>query len=185
MPPEPDDWHLYPAPLQSEEKWQSSSQPNSSGATIQSTDPAKPIDPIKPADIGVPLEKPFTPVVSTEKAVVVPMPAASLPAAPVQYIMPPAERTGSVGESGELRMITVVLRSGGDRQRDVRRMRRVLGVLTSCPGRDKFALRIFENGKHFLLEFPNDTTGLSPNLLRELNAIVGEDNVRVENIKLQ
>ncbi len=186
MPPEPDDWHLYPAPLPSEEKWQASPQPKSSEATIQRTDSAKPIDPIKPADISVPLDKPLAPVVSAEKAVVIPIPAASLPAAPVQYIMPPAERTGSVsGESGELRMITVVLRSGGDRQRDVRRMRRVLGVLTSCPGRDKFALRIFENGKHFLLEFPNDTTGLSPNLLRELNAIVGEDNVRVENIKLQ
>ena len=100
--------------------------------------------------------------------------------------MPPTDRLApSTGENAELHMVTVVLRSGGDRQRDVRRMRRVIGMLTSYPGRDRFALRIFENGRHFLLEFPNDTTGLNPDLLRDLKALIGDDNVRVENITLQ
>jgi len=186
MPPEPDDWHLYPAPLPAEEKFQTLPQQESSTVTSQSIDSVKLIDPVKPAESNLQLDIPASGVVAAEKVVILPAPGANVPATPIQYIMPPAERTSSLsGDSGELRMITVVLRSGGDRQRDVRRMRRVLGVLTSCPGRDKFALRIFENGKHFLLEFPNDTTGLNSNLLRELNEIVGEDNVRVENIKLQ
>ncbi|GAP15626.1 DNA polymerase III catalytic subunit, DnaE type [Longilinea arvoryzae] len=175
MPPEPDDWHLIQPPP-NDEKWQAAPQRAPAEAPVASDKPVEPPKSIQPA--------PESPVVPS--APVAAPAGASLPVTPIQYIMPPAERTSSnPAETGELRMITIVLRAGGDRQRDVRRMRRVLGMLKSCPGRDKFALQIFENGKHFLLEFPNDTTGLNSDLLRDLKALVGEDNVRVEIIKLQ
>jgi DNA polymerase-3 subunit alpha len=83
------------------------------------------------------------------------------------------------------RMVTVVLRSSGDKIRDVRRLRHVHGLLRSCPGSDHFSLMLFEFGHYFLIEFPNDTTGITPELLRKLVSTVGEDNVRVEPIKIQ
>jgi DNA polymerase-3 subunit alpha len=182
-PPEPDDWHLYPPPAPGEEKWQSA--PQSPDKMVESPTIAEDLQ--KPAPVEPEPSQPENP----PKAGIQPATApAQSPVKqhsnPIQYIMPPAERTDdTASEPGELRMITIVLRDGGDRQRDVRRMRRVYGMLNSYPGRDKFALRIFENGKHFLLEFPNDTTGINSDLLRDLKALVGEDNVRVEKIKLQ
>jgi DNA polymerase-3 subunit alpha len=172
-PPEPDDWHLYDAPP-AESKPQPRRQPQPPPSVPQTTP-----TPEKPAatDETVPQSQPAGPTPAT---------APVAPSAPIQYIMPPADRLAPpTGENAELHMVTIVLRSGGDRQRDVRRMRRVIGMLTSYPGRDRFALRIFENGRHFLLEFPNDTTGLNPDLLRDLKTLVGDDNVRVENITLQ
>lgn len=169
MPPEPDDWHLMTPPP--DEKWQAAPAPTATQPPAAAEQPVEPQRTSPPAP-----DRPVAPPAAVAAPVTTSIP----------YIMPPAERTNALpGDSSELRMVTLVLRAGGDRQRDVRRMRRVLGMLTSCPGRDKFALRIFENGKHFLVEFPNDTTGLSSDLLRELKALVGEDNVRVENIKLQ
>lgn len=82
------------------------------------------------------------------------------------------------------RMITVILRSCGDKERDVRRLRRVYGKLTSCPGKDRFALLIFEGGSRYQMEFPNETTGITPELLRALYDLVGEENVRVDNITM-
>jgi DNA polymerase III subunit alpha len=82
-------------------------------------------------------------------------------------------------------MVTVVLRSTGDKIRDVRRLRHVHGLLLSCPGNDHFSLMLFEFGHYFLIEFPNNTTGINPELIRKLVTAVGEDNVRVEPIKIQ
>jgi len=56
--------------------------------------------------------------------------------------------------------------------------------LRSAPGRDKFALMVFEGGSRYLMEFPNETTGISTELLRTLTAMVGEGSVLVETIKL-
>ncbi|TLN23548.1 DNA polymerase III subunit alpha, partial [bacterium] len=194
MPPEPDDWHLQPPPP-AEGKWQAASGRPSSEPPARPAETARPVEapaaamerlPAKGSEPAAVVKPPVPAAAVPEQPVVQAPPVVPLPpAAPIQYIMPPAERGATPADSGELRMITVVLRAGGDRLRDVRRMRRVIGLLTSCPGRDKFALRIFENGRHFLLEFPNDTTGLNSDLLRDLKALVGEDNVRVENIKLQ
>jgi hypothetical protein len=35
------------------------------------------------------------------------------------------------------------------------------------------------------MEFPNDTTGISPELIRKLIELVGEGNISVEPIKIQ
>lgn len=88
-------------------------------------------------------------------------------------------------EKADPRMMTIVLRSTNDKQRDVRRLRRIHGVLRSYPGKDKFSFMVFESGRRFLLEFPNDTTGISSELIRKLIDLVGEGNVSVDTIKIQ
>ncbi len=83
------------------------------------------------------------------------------------------------------RMLTIILRSSSDKPRDVRRLKRIHGMLLSYPGHDKFSLMVFEGGRRFLLEFPNETTGICSELIRKLIEMVGEGNVTVEPIKIQ
>jgi DNA polymerase-3 subunit alpha len=82
-------------------------------------------------------------------------------------------------------MLTIILRASNDRQRDVRRLKRIHGIVQSYPGRDKYSLLVFESGRRFLLEFPNETTGICSELIHSLVELVGEDNVTVEPIKIQ
>ena len=82
-------------------------------------------------------------------------------------------------------MIKVIMRASGNKESEVLRLKRVLGVLRSCPGRDRFALMVFEKGNYFLVEFPNDTTGYSADLHRRLVVVVGEENLQVEFLTIQ
>ncbi len=82
-------------------------------------------------------------------------------------------------------MITVILRPSGDSQRDVRRISRLHGTFISFPGRDRFQFHIFEDGKGHLIDFPNDTTRLCPELLEKIQAAVGAENIRIEPILYQ
>jgi DNA polymerase-3 subunit alpha len=82
-------------------------------------------------------------------------------------------------------MITVILRSTNDKTHDSRRLKRVHGELRRYPGQDRFSFLVFENGKRFLMDFPNDTTGITPDLIRKLIDMVGEGNVSVTPIKIQ
>lgn len=86
---------------------------------------------------------------------------------------------------GELRMISIVLRSTGDRQRDIRRLKSAQGLLLSHPGKDHFAFQIIEDGKLSSIEFPNNTTGISQELINKLADLVGNDNIRVDQILIQ
>jgi DNA polymerase-3 subunit alpha len=95
-----------------------------------------------------------------------------------QYLVSPV----TSGEAGVVHMITVVLRTTGDRTRDVLRMRRIHGTAMSYPGSDRFAFHVFEKGHGYLVEFPNFTTGFCPDLLAKLKLLAGSDNVRVEPI---
>jgi DNA polymerase-3 subunit alpha len=81
--------------------------------------------------------------------------------------------------------ITVLLRPTGDRERDKRRIKTLYGTLISYHGRDKFSFQIFENGKGHLIDFPNDTTRICPELLERLKKLMGEENWRVEEITFQ
>jgi hypothetical protein len=98
-----------------------------------------------------------------------------------QYLVSPVQ----TGEVAVVHMITVVLRSTGDKTRDVLRMRRIHGTVMSFPGSDRFAFHVFEKGHGYLVEFPNFTTGLCPELLSKLKLLVGSENVRVEPITFQ
>ncbi|MCW5875682.1 MAG: DNA polymerase III subunit alpha [Anaerolineales bacterium] len=83
------------------------------------------------------------------------------------------------------RMLTVYLRGSGDKQRDILAIRRVHGAIISFPGEDRFAFQVFEGRSSYLLDFPNDTTGLNEELLARLEGMVGANNFRVEQITLQ
>lgn len=94
------------------------------------------------------------------------------------FIVPPV--TTAVRETNY--MITVVLHASKDKARDVLRIRRLHGTIMSYPGTDRFAFHVFEQGKGYLLEFPNDTTGVCPELVSRLQDMVGNESVRVEPI---
>ncbi len=81
--------------------------------------------------------------------------------------------------------ITVNLRSTGDKERDKRRIKTIYGTLISFHGRDRFSFQVFENGSGYLIDFPNDTTRVCPELLERLKKLLGEENWRVEEITFQ
>ncbi len=83
------------------------------------------------------------------------------------------------------KQITVMLRSTGDRERDRRRIKTIYGTLISFHGRDRFSFQIFENGSGHLLDFPNDTTRVCPEMLERLKKLIGEESWRVEEITFQ
>jgi DNA polymerase III subunit alpha len=99
----------------------------------------------------------------------------------VSYILPPEP----AGDGSTVHMITVFLRPSGDQARDVLRVRRIHGLATSYPGQDRFALKIYERNRGYLVEFPNLTTRYCPELMATLHLLVGQDNVRVEPITFQ
>jgi DNA polymerase-3 subunit alpha len=81
--------------------------------------------------------------------------------------------------------ITVLLRPTGDRERDKRRIKMLHGTLISFHGRDKFSFQIFEGGKGHLIDFPNDTTRVCPEVLARLKKLMGEESWRIEEITFQ
>lgn len=89
------------------------------------------------------------------------------------------------GEESGARMVTVALRCTTDRQRDIRRLKTVQGMLLSHPGKDHFAFQIIEDGQLTLMEFPNFTTGLTKDLLERLEKMVGRNNIQVNPIIIQ
>lgn len=183
-PPEPpDDWHFFqpamtevpatvPVSLKPAEK-----KAAAPAAGKPASSPAAVLSPVEAPPSVRPSEPEFVqPVPISDKATFV----------PISYIIPPVT-AGRMDEADakEPRMVTVVLRSSGNKERDVRHLKRVHGKLHSHPGKDRFAFMIFEGGHTYVLEFPNNTTGISPELIRTLMDLVGEDNVRIETIKYQ
>ena len=100
-------------------------------------------------------------------------------------ITAPPEPAGQVERKGAPQMLTVVMRSLGDKERDILRMRRVYGMLISDPGPDRFAFYVIERSRGYRLEFPSDTTHLSDDLRRRLENLMGAENVIVEPITIQ
>jgi DNA polymerase-3 subunit alpha len=107
-----------------------------------------------------------------------------LPPLPVAAPFLVSPLVAAASESQDPRMLALVLRSTGDKGRDVRRLRVIFGKLHSFPGQDRFSFLVFESNHQYLLEFPNDTTCICSPLLSELAALIGEENVRVEPIRI-
>ncbi len=82
-------------------------------------------------------------------------------------------------------MLTIVLRSSGDKTRDVLRLRRLHGLIMTYPGDDRFAIQVVERGRTYLLEFLNYTTLVCQELLDRVRFLVGAENIRVEPITFQ
>ncbi|MEN8240624.1 MAG: DNA polymerase III subunit alpha [Chloroflexota bacterium] len=110
--------------------------------------------------------------------------AESKPALPpvLPRVPKPPEVIEAPDKSGTPQMITVVLRSTGDKDRDILRMRRIYGMLISSPGSDRFAFFMIEHSQGYRLEFPSDTTDFNTGLRAILEDIVGVGNVIVEPI---
>lgn len=94
---------------------------------------------------------------------------------------PPLAWDQSLGR--ESRLVTIVLRSTGDRERDQRRIRRVHGLLTSYPGNDLFSFHIQEASRDYLLEFPSSSTGYCQELHHQLSHLLGEGCVGVKPLR--
>jgi DNA polymerase-3 subunit alpha len=102
---------------------------------------------------------------------------------PVPPRQPKKEEAPAGAEKGGTpQMVTIVLRSTGDKDRDILRMRRIYGVLISSPGNDRFAFYMIERNHGYRLEFPSDSTEFNSGLRALLEDIVGVGNVIVEPI---
>lgn len=97
-------------------------------------------------------------------------------------IMAPLPPLLQYGENTDLKLVTVTIKTCGEKERDIRRIRRVHSVLNSFPGRDRFCFMVYEHGFRHLLDFPNDTTSVNTELIGQLSEIVGRDNIRIERI---
>lgn len=125
----------------------------------------------KPADVDKNDEpKPLEPAVKEENFVKPPV------------IYPPRVMNTRSSDKNQVHLVTITLKPSGARERDVRRMKRVHGLLNSYPGRDRFCFLIYERGFRHLLDFPNDTTSANHELLNQLSELVGRENIQVENI---
>ncbi len=126
-------------------------------------------------------EEAMPPVLETEPPI---PPISTEPAevkeSPASYILPPALEK----ESKEIQMLTIIFRQGEDRSRDLIRFRRIYGTLVSYPGNDRFCFQVYDNGRGYLVEFPNETTQVCPDLLQRLQDLVGRENYRIEQLVL-
>ncbi len=194
MPPPPDN---FPA------DWETEWQPSFENAELASRPEPKPDNrpvawppmpapedrqPEPRADQPAPVAKPAA---EPKPAPAAPHQAAPRPVTPPAQVHPPlpslyvplarAERD----KEHPPRQITLTLRSMGDKDRDKLRIKTLYGTLISFHGIDRFSFQIFEAGKGHLIDFPNDTTRICPELLARLQRLVGEENLHVEDITFQ
>jgi len=80
------------------------------------------------------------------------------------------------------RCIYITLDPCGDKNQDIRRMRRIHDILISRPGKDRFAFRVCENGRMFEITFPNMTTGLTEILISKLKGLLGTHNIDISQL---
>ena len=133
---------------------------------------AHPETPLGKQIVGIDLES--SPEIGKEIGIEIP---SNLPA----YLLAPSTST----ESDKVKMITIILRSGQDKVRDNLRIRQIYGTLITYPGKDRFAFHVFERSRGYLIEFPNFTTQVCPELLSRLKSFIPADQLRVEEITFQ
>ena len=80
------------------------------------------------------------------------------------------------------RHLTLILRSTGNHERDKARIKDIFRLLISYHGRDQFSFHVFESGKGYLIDFPQETTNISPELLKRLRDLMGEENWKIKEI---
>ncbi len=163
-PPEEADWEYAPR-----------------GNAVTETPPITAVEPKPVAPEKQPVEEHRV----AENAVIQPDGPAdkgSMPAVKMPPISAPVSTPRRGVEKSETRMVTVTLSSTGEKDRDIRRMKRVHGLLNSYPGRDRFCFLLFERGSRHLLDFPNYTTNASSELISRLAELVGRENISVEQI---
>lgn len=143
------------------------------------TEPSAELTMVEPAPAIAPVEREADPepVPAAEvQAVREAVSSASLAAGfDRQVDQPPALRPDLSGK----RLVTVILRSTGDKLRDARRMRRVHGLLNSYPGTDQFVFDVYESSRRYSLEFPNSSTGFCTDLRIQVEGLLGVGSIHV------
>jgi DNA polymerase-3 subunit alpha len=124
------------------------------------------------------------PVIAVQTAVAQPEALPEKRSAPLPPIIPPAI-VEQKDDGQPPRIITLFLRPSGDPERDRRRIKNIYFILMSQPGKDRFQFQVFEGGKGHLIDFPNDTTRISQEMLERLKKLIGEENWRIEEITYQ
>ncbi len=109
-----------------------------------------------------------------------PQPAPHLPP-----IAPPRILSERTDDGRAPQIITLQLRPSPEPERDRRRIKHLYGILISYPGKDRFSFQIFEGGKGYLLDFPNESTRICPEMLGRLRNLLGEESWRIEPITYQ
>ena len=101
----------------------------------------------------------------------------------VPFIVPPAIIKESNEQKGErVHIITISIRSTGDKGRDIRRLRRIHGLLRSVPGKDRFSFICYEYGHRYVMDFPNESIGINKAIINRIAAMVGKENLQVEEL---
>jgi DNA polymerase-3 subunit alpha len=144
-----------------------------------------------PAPENMPEPQAAPPVApATQGAVAVPIPVVEPPL--VVELAPNGESSGDTQnevliaddlsvdvDSPDQRWLMVYYQRSGDDEKDRRRIRKLHGILTSYPGRDRFTIVVEGRKQSLTMEFPNHTTAFCDDLIRDLMSTVGEDNIRV------
>ncbi len=161
-PPEVVDWYMLesPAPARQVKEPAPPSVEDPQNLTNAPTAAAAP-----------PKEDPLPEVLSETKPI--PNPAAPEMLPPIMENLP---------RSNGARILTVTIHPTGDRSRDNRRLTQVHNLLCSNSGADRFCFIVFEGGHRYLLDFPNETTGIDQEVLSHLGRMVGEENISVEKL---
>lgn len=76
--------------------------------------------------------------------------------------------------------LTIVINATGKKDQDIRLLKQVYGILHASPGADHFTFLCREDGKEVTMEFPNDATHVTHDLLEKINRLVGEENVEIK-----
>ena len=73
----------------------------------------------------------------------------------------------------------VIISRSGDGQIDAQRVGEVHQLMSANPGPDKFCFLVMARGSTLQLDFPNDSTTLSDDLIEQLRALPGVESVQV------
>ncbi len=93
-----------------------------------------------------------------------------------------APHSASTDDGNKIRLVTVTIRASGEKERDIRRIQRAHGVINAYPGRDRYCFLVYERGFQNLVDFPNDTTSASVEMVHKLAELVGRENIQIEKI---
>lgn len=137
-----------------------------------------------PPSTGTPHEAAQPGMLHADQTLVATMDPPYPPVSTFTYITP-SKNNGAQPhmDQTETKILTLAIHSTGDKKRDIRRINRAHGLLKSFPGNDRFVFMLFENGQQYLVEFPNETTGLTDDLVDKISALIGDENLQVAIIQ--
>ncbi|HEX5838321.1 MAG TPA: DNA polymerase III subunit alpha [Anaerolineales bacterium] len=187
-----EDSEVPPPPENFPEDWDTQWQPSFEEATLAAR-PEPRVD-SKPVPAPRPQPEPVRPqpqlaqegqepVEAARESVAVQTMKLELPQIPPSLYVPLAREEKDKDHRPQ--QVTVILRSTGEKDHDRRRIKTIYGTLISFHGKDRFSFQIFENGSGYLIDFPNDTTRVCPEMLERLKKLMGEESWRVEEITFQ